>query len=77
MTGLKKYFHNQVFENVVFLHISPPQINPFHYISCIRPDLKICWFAVTRPSLQETYGSKIFFDVHSRKKISYSQISYK
>ena len=27
MTGLKKYFRNQVFENVVFLHVSPPQIS--------------------------------------------------
>ena len=34
----------------------------------IRPDLKICWFALTRPGLQETYGSNIFFDAHSWKK---------
>ena len=27
-------------------------------IKMIRPDLKICWFAVTRPGLQETCGSK-------------------
>ena len=26
----------------------------------IRPDLKICWFAVTRPGLQEACGSKNF-----------------
>ena len=31
----------------------------------IRPDLKICWFAVTRPVLQETCGSKKSFDAHS------------
>ena len=36
MTGLKKYFRNQIFENVVLLRISPSQISPyFHYISCI------------------------------------------
>ena len=28
MTGLRKYFRNQVIENVVFLRISPPQISP-------------------------------------------------
>ena len=34
MTGLKKYFGNQIFENVVFFHIISPQISPFfHYIS--------------------------------------------
>lgn len=27
-------------------------------IKMIRPDLKICWFAVTRPCLQGTGGSK-------------------
>ena len=26
----------------------------------IKLDLKICWFAVTRPGLQETDGSKSF-----------------
>ena len=28
----------------------------------IRPDLKICWFAVTQPVLQKTCRSKMFFD---------------
>ena len=28
MAGLKKYFRNQVFENVVFLYISAPHISP-------------------------------------------------
>ena len=28
VNGLKKYFCNQAFENVVFLHISFPQISP-------------------------------------------------
>ena len=30
-----------------------------------RPDLKICWFAVTQPVLQKTGRSKMFFDAQS------------
>ena len=28
------------------------------FLSHVRPDLKICWFAVTQPGLQETCRSK-------------------
>ena len=34
----------------------------------VGPDVKICWFAVTRPGLQETCGWKNCFDVHFWKK---------
>ena len=35
----------------------------------LRPDLKICWFAVTRPGLQETRESQNFFlmFIHEKK----------
>ena len=32
----------------------------------IRPGLKLCWFVVTQPGLQDTCGTKFFFD-HSQK----------
>ena len=32
------------------------------------PDLKICWFAVTQPGLQETCRSRIFLMLIPEKK---------
>ena len=37
-------------------------IKTFHEL---RPDLKICWFALTRTGLQETRRSENVFDAHS------------
>ena len=38
----------------------------------LRPDLKICWFAIAQLGLQETCGSKNVFEAHSWKKIFFS-----
>ena len=45
-------------------------IKAFHEL---RPDLKICWFTVTLPGLQETCRSKFFF---SNKHIIYPSYAY-
>ena len=50
-------FHSQhSTENVCLIKIS------------LRPDLKICWFAITRPGLQETYRSINFLMLIPEKK---------
>ena len=51
-----------LFENFVFLYFRIKSNN-----LSFGPDLKMYWFAVTRPGLQETPGSKFFFDAQSCK----------
>ena len=77
ITDLSLHYILQVTISLIILvsEIAVKFIYIFHSVlSCkdiqlLRPNLKICWFAVTRTGLQETCRSKTLFDAHSRKKI--------